>query len=101
MRTRRELVAQAERAWPRFLRSLVTDEAFFPLAVRIGKTRLADDYAARKAELESFDRDTAELGLVVHWAETGHRRFQTHELPISAAWENEPAYLRALGRIAV
>ena len=27
---------------------------FFPLAVRIGKTRLADDYAVRKAELKAF-----------------------------------------------
>lgn len=100
MRTRHELLAQAERAWPRFLRSLVTGEAFFPLAVRIGKTRLADDYAARKAQLEGFHRDAATIGLTVHWAETGHRRFQTHELPTSAAWENETAYLRALGKTA-
>ena len=36
----------------------------------------------------------------MRWAETGHRRFQTHELPTSAAWENETAYLQALGRTA-
>ncbi len=98
MKTRRELLAQAERAWPRLLRSLVTGETFFPLTVRIGKTRLAGDYAARKAELDAFNRDAAALSLTVRWEETGHRRFQTHELPASAAWECESGYLLALGK---
>ncbi len=100
MRTRRELLAQAERAWPRFLRSLVTGDPFFPLAVRIGKTRLAGDYAMRRAALEAFNRDAVALGLSVDWSETGHRRFQTHEIPTSAAWQNESTYLQALGRTA-
>jgi hypothetical protein len=98
MKPRRDLLAQGERAWPRFLRSIVTGETFFPLAVHIGKTRLAVDYVARKAELDAFHRDAAALGLTVRWEERGHRRFQAHELPASATWQDEAAYLKALGR---
>lgn len=100
MKTRRELLAEAERAWPRFLRSLVTGEPFFPQAVRIGKTRLAADYATRKAELETFRRDAESLGLTVAWREKEHRRYHTHEVPDSAVWESEPAYVQALGKAA-
>lgn len=100
MKTRRELLAEAERAWPRFLRSVVTGESFFPLAVRIGKTRLAADYGARKAELEAFRRDAESLGLTVAWRETDHRRYHTHEVPNSAVWESELAYIQALGKAA-
>ena len=54
----------------------------------------------RRAALEAFNRDAVALGLSVDWSETGHRRFQTHEIPTSAAWQNESTYLQALGRTA-
>lgn len=55
-----EIRAQAERAYPRFLSSIVTGEAFFPLDVRFGKRFMKGTYHAfaekRKLLLEGAVR---------------------------------------------
>jgi hypothetical protein len=97
MISRSHLLKQGERAWPRFLRSLVTGEQFFPFPLRIGKTRRAEDYEGWKEELTKFRADEQTLGLQVEWREVRAPRFGTHARPEQACWEDEESFLRALG----
>ncbi len=98
MNDREEFLRQARRKYPAYLTSMVTGEAFFPLAVRLGKTRIARTYEERRQHLQSLREDAAHLGIEVMWKEGAHRRFGPHLQPVSAAFGSEAGYLRSLGK---
>lgn len=98
MLNREELLKQGVRAWPRFLRSLITGEPFFPLSIRIGKTHRREDYPGRKDELTRFRADAQSLQLEILWRKVRALRFGVHELPEQACWKDEASFLCALGK---
>ncbi len=93
---RGELLAQALRRYPEFLRSLIDGAAFFPLELRIGKTRRAHSYGERAAELTEFHAAANALGLTVEWREVSDPRFGLHKRPERAFFADEGAYLEAI-----
>lgn len=96
MHSREELVAQARRRYPAFLRSIVEGANFFPLEIRSGKTLRAHDYAGRLAQLKGFRATSAELGLHVEWREVNDPRFGRHERPEAVSFIEEVAFLKAV-----
>lgn len=98
MFNRDELLAQARRRYAEFLRAVVVDAAFFPVELRIGKTRRAESYAERAAELAEFRAAAAVLGVTVEWRTVSDPRFGPHERPERAFFADEAAFLSALGR---
>ena len=97
MFNRDELLAQARRRYPEFLRSVVEDTPFFPLEMRVGKTRRAANYVERVAELKEFRVAAAALGIIVEWSAVNDPRFGPHERPDRAYFADEESFLRALG----
>ncbi len=95
---REELLNQARRRYPDFLRSVIEGIAFFPLDLRIGKTRRAHSYAERAAELADFRAAAGTLGLVVDWRDVNDPRFGLHPRPERAFFADEIAYLAALDK---
>ena len=87
---------QARRRYPEFLRSLIDGAAFFPLELRIGKTRRAHSYGERAAELTEFHAAANALGLTVEWREVSDPRFGLHKRPERAFFADEGAYLEAI-----
>lgn len=100
MFSRDELLAQARRRYPDFLRSIIEGTDLFPLEMRVGKTRRAESYAARVAELDAFRAAAASLCLTVEWRTVNDPRFGTHERPERAFFADEAALLHALGKAA-
>lgn len=99
MFSREELLAQALRRYPEFLRAVVTGEPFFPLELRIGKTRRAAGYAERAAELAGLRSAAASLSLSLEWRLVNDPRFGPHERPERAFFSNEEDFLGALGKL--
>ncbi len=98
MFSRDELLAQARRRYAEFLRAVVGGAPFFPVDLRIGKTRRAESYAERAAELAEFRAAAVALGVTVEWRMVSDPRFGPHERPERAFFANEAAFLSALGR---
>lgn len=94
-----ELLAQAKRRYLDFLRSIVEGAPFFPLELRIGKTRRAESYAERLRELATFRDAARELGIAVEWRTVNDPRFGSHERPERAFFADESTYLGALGLV--
>lgn len=95
---RAELLSQARRRYEEFLRADVAGAAFFPLELRIGKTRRAESYAERAGELAEFRTAAAALYLTVEWRTVNDPRFGPHERPERAFFADEAAFLRTLGK---
>ncbi len=95
---RAELLAQARRRYEEFLRAVVEGATLFPLELRIGKTRRADSYAERAAELAEFRATAVALHLTVEWRTVNDPRFGPHERPERAFFADETAFLGALGK---
>ena len=95
---RAELLNQARRRYPDFLRSVVEGTSFFPLDLRIGKTRRAHSYAERAAELADFRAAAGALGLAVDWQAVNDPRFGLHKRPERAFFVDEAAFLTALDK---
>ena len=98
MFSRAELLAQAKRRYPDFLRSIVTGEGFFPLELRLGKTRRAADYPGYQAELAALRAAATDFGFQIEWERVRAPRFGQHDRPQRAFYAGEPEYLRALGK---
>ena len=98
MVSREDIVRQAERCYPAYLRSLVNGEIIFPLAVTLGKSRRSRDYEDRQAELGEVRRAAAALGLEVDWHLVADPRFGPHERPRAACFADEATYLAAIGK---
>ena len=95
---RAELLAQARRRYEEFLRAVVEGATIFPLELRIGKTRRAESYAERAAELAEFRAAAEALHLTVEWRTVNDPRFGPHERPERAFFADEAAFLGALGK---
>jgi hypothetical protein len=98
MFNRDDILHQARRKYPAYLRSIVTGELFFPLPITLGKTRRAESYAERKAELDGIREASGKLGFAVQWRMVSDPRFGPHERPESAGFSFEESYLRAIGK---
>lgn len=95
---RADLLAQARRRYEEFLRAVVGGAALFPLNLRIGKTRRAESYSERVAELAEFREAAATLHLTVEWRTVNDPRFGPHERPERAFFADETAFLGSLGK---
>jgi len=115
-----EIRKQAERAYPRFLSSLVTGEPFFPLEVRFGKQfmkgtyhefeeqrRLLFDGAARLVDQPETTGDGAAFcssasrrsaGYVIELERHNSRRFGPQEVPARIYFDAPAEYAAFLGR---
>jgi len=98
MLTAEQIQAKARNKFPRFLRSLVTSEVFFPLPVRFGKP-------SPTAHLNDLTRDftalrlaSAALGFRVVWEPRKTIRWHTQDFPETAFYDDERAYLAGIGR---
>lgn len=98
MFSRDELLAQARRRYAEFLRAVADGAAFFPVELRIGKSRRAESYAERAAELAEFRAAAAALNVTVEWRTVSDPRFGPHERPERASFADETAFLDALGK---
>ncbi len=98
MFSRAELLAQARRRYPDFLRTNVTGEGCFPLELRLGKTRRAADYPGYQAELAALREAATDFGFQIEWESVRAPRFGQHDRPQRAFFAGEPEYLRALGK---
>ena len=98
MVSRDELLAQARRRYVDFLRAAVEGGPFFPIDLRIGKSRRAKNYGERVAELAEFRTAAAALNLTVEWRTVSDPRFGTHDRPERAFFADEVAFLSALGK---
>jgi hypothetical protein len=95
-----EFIAQAERRYVDFLRSIVAGRSIFPLELRLGKSRRTADYAAYQAQLAELRNAAAKLGIDVTWQSVNAPRFGQHDRPHSACFPHEQAYLAALDKTA-
>ncbi len=98
MFSRDQLLSLARRRYADFLRSVVEGVAFFPVELRIGKTRRAETYAERATELAEFRAAAATLNITVEWRTVNDPRFGPHERPERASFSHETAFLGALGK---
>lgn len=93
-----ELRAQAERKYNDVLRSIVVGTSLFPLELRFGKSRRANDYPAYLAELAEFRRAATAMGIEVEWESVRAARFGQHDRPKRACFLHENSFLYALGK---
>lgn len=98
MFNREDILQQAQRKYPAFLHSLVTGAPFFPLPITLGKTRRAESYEERRAELAEIRQASASMGFDVQWRTVSDPRFGPHERPESAQFSTVELYLRAIGK---
>lgn len=98
MVSRTDILRQAERHYPSFLESIVTGALFFPLELTLGKSRRAESYEERRAELDEIRAAARELGFQVKWTAVSDPRFGFHERPESAWFTDETAYLSSIGK---
>lgn len=99
MVSRAELLTQAQRRYPDFLRAIVLGQSLFPLELRLGKTRRAVDYPGYQAELTALRTAANELGIQIEWTKVKALRFGEHERPERAWFAGEAEYLGALGKM--
>jgi hypothetical protein len=83
--------------YPEFLRSLISNESFFPLQVRFGKPSATDDFDKLRREIASLCE--ANLGCQVEWAEINTRKWGVQRLPERVQFTEETSYLRTIGKI--
>ena len=95
---RDELLAQAARRYPDYLRAVLVNSTIFPLELRIGKTRRAESYSERAFELANFRKIAAEISMSVEWVPVSDPRFGTHERPVRGYFANEIDFIRGLAK---
>jgi hypothetical protein len=96
MVTRIDILRQAERKYPAWLRAQVTGASFFPIAITLKKNHRAESYDARREQLAALRAAEMEMGFRIVWMPVNDMRFGPHERPESAAWHCEDAWLHAI-----
>jgi hypothetical protein len=84
------------RRYPRFLRSLVTADSFFPLEVPFGRPKPTDSHGKLNREIKALAE--ADLGFRIEWTERRLRLLGEQRLPSRVWFEDESGLLRALGK---
>jgi hypothetical protein len=103
MITPKEIRRKAERKYLNFLRTTVSGEPFFPLAIRFRKVRAGDDYLALRdwvGELLAGSKRERGFGYTVELEERTLRRYGRQSLPVCITIDSEADYLRLIGKVA-
>lgn len=98
MQLKDDLLAQIQRRYPDYLKSLVDGTCLFPLEIRIGKTKLGKDYTAYQRQLQDLRAVTSEFKIKVEWETVQGLRFGSHERPVRAWFEGEEDFVDVLGQ---
>lgn len=84
------------RRYPRFLRSLVTGESFFPLDVPFGRVTANCDHVTLNREVKALAE--SRLGYRVEWGRRMFRLLGEQSLPVRIWFEQPSEYVKALGK---
>lgn len=96
-----DILKKAERLYPRFLRSTVDGETFFPCAISFRKVGAADAFDRVRREVESLvngSRERQGTGYAVEMEGVNTRRYGLQYLPARIAFESEKDFLSFLGK---
>lgn len=85
------------RRYASFLRSLATNDPFFPLNVPFGKPKPTDSHAALAQQVRALVE--ANLGYQIEWAERNFRLLGRQRLPARIYFENAATYLNAINKL--
>lgn len=85
-----------ERKYRAFLRSVITDEAFFPLDVRFGRPSPTADWDILVREIKALSDGPPRY--TIDWEEVNTRRWGRQRLPVRVWFPDESAYLATLGK---
>lgn len=96
MLTPEEIQRMAERKYPDFLRSLITNENLFPLRVRFGKPNATDDFAKLKREITELAGGN--FGYTIEWEERNTRRWGTQKIPHQVRFDTQDQFITALSK---
>ena len=91
-----EIQGMADRKYPDYLRSVVKEEAFFPLRIRFGKPKTTEEFTKLKTEVTHLAE--ANFGYTIEWAEKNTRKWGTQKLPEQVRFDAEEQYLAAVGK---
>lgn len=101
MLTPAEIKQKARRKYNAFLRSLITQEPFFPLEIPFGRPKSTADYATLRREvtqLRDGSKEVRGFGYTIEWQTTQTRQYGTQTLPHKVYFETATDYLRLLGK---
>lgn len=91
-----DILDQARRKYPAFLRSLVTGEAFFPLDIRFGRPSPSTEWEKLRREITALaGRD---YGFRIEWEEIQSRRWGRNRFPRRVWFECEEDFVGALSK---
>jgi len=89
---------KCERKYVAFLRSITTNEPFFPLDIRFGRPSRTDEWETLTAEITALSQRTPDYS--IDWEEVNTRRWGRQKLPVRVWFPDERAYLRLLRKQA-
>lgn len=86
----------ARRKYPSYLRALVAGDAFFPLKIPFGRPSTSDEWPKLQQEITALASGT--VGYRIEWTTVDTRRWGEQRMPVRVWFDDEPAYLQALGK---
>lgn len=101
MLTPTEIETKASRKYRDYLRSLITQDPFFPLDIKIGRLKTTADYATLRQAVEQLQANSKAkrgFGYTIAWHTTNTRQYGQQTLPQKVYFANEEDYLRLLGK---
>lgn len=96
-----EVKKKARRKYKAFLRSLITEEPFFPLEIKFGRPKSTAEYTTLRDEVSQLRDGSKEVrgfGYTIEWQTTNTRQYGTQTLPHKVFFADEVDYLRLLGK---
>src|SRR5579863_1386748 len=84
------------RRYNRLLRSLVTNEPFFPLEVPFGRAKPGDDFVKLNREIKALAE--ADSGFKLEWMDRKFRLLGQQKIPSRVWFEDETGFLKCLGK---
>src|ERR1700733_300168 len=90
-----EILNRSLRYYSTYLRSIITGETCFPLALQFGKPSGREtDFKKLQAEVTALE--SSPVGFRIEWTESNSRRWGRQRLPVKVWFENEAEFLRAI-----
>src|SRR2546430_859209 len=92
-----QIIERAAKSYPRYLRSTLTGDPFFPLVLPFGKTDIPEtDFATLQQEFAELR--VARAGFLVDWEKRLDRRWGLQEFPVRIYFDGAEQYLNAIGK---
>ena len=99
MLTPDQIRRRALNRYPDFLRSLCTDESFFPLAIFGAGLAKPNDFATDRAAIEVLldrSKERVGFGYEITWEERSFRRLGSQRVPATVTFSSQDDYVRFL-----